>query len=105
MFVLLMDTRSARVNCVLALSIIFTIYNIVKVVAIVYSKYFIVGNNERSLSEISTVERIKSAIEKSVEKKEERKMIDVNSNNDLISSDRGKKNSYTGDTYNNSNLN
>ena len=74
-------------------------------VAIVYSKYFIVGNNERSLSEISTVERIKSAIEKSVEKKEERKMIDVNSNNDLISSDRGKKNSYTGDTYNNSNLN
>ena len=26
-------------------------------------------------------------------------------NNDLISSDRGKKNSYTGDTYNNSNLN
>lgn len=105
MFVLLMDSRSARVNCVLSLSIIFTIYNIVKVVAIVYSKYFIVGNSEKSLSEISTVERIKNAIEKSAEKKEERKMIDVNSNNDLISSDRGKKNSYTGDTYNNSNLN
>lgn len=62
MFVLLLDNRSERVNCVLTLGIIFTVYNFVKMGTIVWSRVFVVGKAQKDLYNYVKEEAIREKI-------------------------------------------
>ena len=62
MFLLLLDNRSERVNCVLTLGIIFTVYNFVKMGTIVWSRVFVVGKAQKDLYNYVKEETIREKI-------------------------------------------
>lgn len=107
-FVLLMKDRTSRVNCVLALAIIFTIYNIVKMGTIVWSKLFFINANESLTTNMRNIEGIKQEIEKYETEKPTRDVsfrkdsnisgADNNliNKNELISSERKNEDNYQG---------
>ena len=90
LLILTMTTRKSRVSCVLALSIIFTIYNCIKIGSIIWGRMFIINKHEEiSVSDVAQSE-IKKWIVKNSDVIENAQCLDVNMNDGNNNNNKGK---------------
>ena len=80
LLILTMTTRKSRVSCVLALSIIFTIYNCIKIGAVIWGRMFVINKTEEiSVSDVAQSE-MKKWIVKNSDIIEDAQCLDANTN-------------------------
>ena len=80
LLILTMTTRKSRVSCVLALSIIFTIYNCIKIGAVIWGRMFVINKTEEiSVSDVAQSE-MKKWIVKNSDVIEDAQCLDANTN-------------------------
>ena len=90
LLILTMTTRKSRVSCVLALSIIFTIYNFIKIGAIIWGRMFVINKHEEiSVSDVAQSE-IKKWIVKNSDVIEDAQCLDANMNDGNNNNNKGK---------------
>ena len=90
LLILTMTTRKSRVSCVLALSIIFTIYNCIKIGAIIWGRMFVINKHEEiSVSDVAQSE-IKKWIVKNSDVIEDAQCLDANMNDGNNNNNKGK---------------
>ena len=93
MFLLLLDNRTERVNCVLTLGIIYTVYNFVKMGTIVWSRVYVVGKAQEDLYNYVREEAIRERIKvkEEVEIEDNKEVNNVKEENGVCKGDCEKE--------------